>query len=71
MKQYVSQSFALSYYIAVEDNLFWLLVFIAMLFGALSEVANLTSSIAVEKNWVKVITGTDKQVLVVFSYHIV
>ncbi len=47
---------------ANENGLFWVLVVHAMLFGALSEVANLTSSIAVEKDWVKTIAGSDKKV---------
>eukprot|EP00042_Codosiga_hollandica_P029255 m.160204 g.160204 ORF g.160204 m.160204 type:complete len:516 (-) comp53025_c0_seq1:3569-5116(-) len=47
----------------LHDGLFWFLVVSAILSGSLSEVANMAGSIAVEKDWVRVIAGNDSKQL--------
>ena len=44
-----------------HDWLYWIIVSLSIFFGSLSEVANMAQTIAVEKDWVLVICGSDSQ----------
>ena len=46
-----------------HDWLYWIIVSLSIFFGSLSEVANMAQTIAVEKDWVLVICGSDSQKL--------